>query len=256
MAVGLLSIAFGASRAHAGILQVTISEGATSYVILDEGPLDTLIGPGNTNKIQAHAAALLFPDYKIIGLNAATNNPGTITPGIGANLTIGGEVETTLATGTELPAGIADPPPLIITATDTDYTLPPGGVLESSMSETDTAVPAGETRTFESWFNPSNVPYATDIPQGAPVPLSYASTGLAPNSSGATAAPMIVPAVLPYGLTNTTVITLSGASADITFGGSTVVAIPVPEPAALAVVALGGVLLLAARRSGRRLVAP
>jgi hypothetical protein len=268
IALGLLSIAFAAGRAHAGILQVTISEGATSYVILDQGPLDLLTGAGNTNKIQADAAALIFPDYKIIGLNAATNNPGSSIPGIGADLTIGGEVQKiTLASGPDNPVdpivagpdgsildspadtfGPSGPPPLIITATDTDYFIPPGGVLQSSMSTTDTAVPAGDTRTFESWFNPSNVLYANDIPQGAPVPLSYASTGLALNSNGATASPQSVPASAPYGLTNTTIINLTGATtgADLLFGGTTVVL--VPEPAAIGTIALAAALLLFARR--------
>jgi hypothetical protein len=248
MAGAISLIALAAGHAHAGILQITVSEGATSYLILDEGPLDTLVAPppSNINKIQALAAALVFPDYKIVGLNATTNDPGSTDPGIGANLTIGGEVQ-------KLDAGFAGPSasPLIITATDTDYSLPAGGrVLYSSMSTTDTAVPAGDTRTFESWYNPTNVPYATDVPQGVPVPLSYASTGLPPNSNGQTAAPVGVPLASLYGLTNTTVITMTGANADMIFGGTTVVL--VPEPGALIMIALFGVVLLAAGRSRRR----
>jgi len=81
---------FGTARA--GILQIEITEGATSYVILDEGPLDTLVAPppDNINKIQALAAALVFPDYKVIGLSASTNNPGAAS---GAVLTMSGHVQ-------------------------------------------------------------------------------------------------------------------------------------------------------------------
>jgi hypothetical protein len=245
IALGLLSIALAAGHAHAGILQIQISEGGTSYTIFDEGALDTLTGPGNNNKIQALAGALIFPDYKIIGLNAATNDPGT---SIGADLTIGGEVETNLLAGPEQPADTFGSAvlPLIITATDTDYTFPPGGVLQSSMSETDTAVPAGNVRTFESWFNPTNVPYANDIPQGTPIPLAYASTGLAPNSGGSTAALKTVTPVTLFGLTNTTTINLNGSASDIVFNGATLVT-PIPEPTAIALAACT-VLLLATRR--------
>jgi hypothetical protein len=119
VACGLASIALLGSEARAGGLQITISEGATSYVILDEGPLDTLLAPppDNINKIQALDAALVFPDYKIVGLNAATNNPGSPDINVGAVLVLGGQILRTTA-------GSADP--LIITATDTDYSLPLG----------------------------------------------------------------------------------------------------------------------------------
>jgi len=241
-----VSVAFVAREARAGIIQITISEGATSYVILDEGPLDTLVFPpaDNINKIQALAAALVLPDYKVVGLNASTNNPGVADPTIGSTLTIGGEIQ-------KLTSGAA--PPLFITATDTDYSLPPGSrFLQSSMSETYTSAPAGSSRTFTSWYNPTNTLYATDVVQGAPVPLSYASTGLALNSHGDTAAIVGVPAASLYGLTNTTVINLSAAGADIVFGGSTQVSSVVPEPTSLSLVALGLPLMIwSTNRRGR-----
>src|SRR5690242_6957878 len=163
---GLLLSTITAGEADAGILQLTISAGPTSYVILDEGPLDTLVAPAphNINKIQALAAALVFPDYKLVGLNASTNAPGD--PGLsGATLTVGGEIQ-------RITSGAA--PPLIISATDTDYVTPSGAsFIQSSTSTTFTSASAGDTRTFTSWYNPTNVPYATDNVQGLPIPLSH-----------------------------------------------------------------------------------
>jgi hypothetical protein len=244
VACGLVFGAITAGEARAGILQITISEGAVSYVILDEGPLDTLVAPppDNINKIQALAAALVFPDYKIVGLNASTNNPGD--PAGGSILTMGGEVQ-------KLTAGAA--PSLTISVTDTDYVLPPSPRdLRSTMSTTFTNAPPGDTRTFTSWYNPTNTPYATDVAQGAPVPLSYLSTGLTLNSHGDTADLVGVPAAALFGLTNTTVITMSSVGGDVVFGGSTQVLTAIPEPASLALMALGLPVVFWTMRRKRR----
>jgi len=229
---GLGMIACVRGEARAGTLQITISEGATSYVILDEGPLDTLVAPppDNVNKIQALAAALVFPDYKIVGLNASTNNPGVADPTIGANLIVGGEVQ-------KLTSGAA--PPLIITVTDTDYNQPAAPRFMQSISSTQfTGAPAGDARTFQSWYNPTNAPYAKDIPQSA-LPQSYTSTGTGLNGLTQTSGLLPVPFINPYGLTNETVITMTGVGGDLVFGGSTVITSVIPEPASMSLLALG-----------------
>jgi hypothetical protein len=232
VACGLVSLALMGSEARAGILQITISEGATSYVILDEGPLDTLVAPppDNVNKIQALAAALVFPDYKIVGLNASTNNPGVADPSVGATLIVGGEVQ-------KLTGGAA--PPLIITVTDTDYNQPgPPRTMQSISSSQFTGALAGDTKTFQSWYNPTNAPYAKDIPQSA-LPQSYSSTGLALNGLTQTSAKLGVPPAALYGLTNETVITMTGVGGDLVFGGSTLVTSVIPEPTSMSLLALG-----------------
>lgn len=231
VAGGLSTMAFVPNDANAALLQMTVSEGATSYVILDNGPLDSTAG---VNSIQALASVLVFPDYTVVGLNASTNDPGT--PSI-ATLIVGGEVQ-------KLTQGEAQP--LIVTVTDTDFTLPsPGRLLNSSMSTTYTGAPSA-VRFFTSWYNPTNAPYAKDISQGAPVPLVYGSTGIAPNSEGDTAAVVGVPFAPLYGLTNETVIVLNDAGSDVVFGGST--AITAPEPATFSLLALGLPLSFWARR--------
>jgi hypothetical protein len=215
-------------EARAGILQITISEGATSYIILDEGPLDTLVAPppSNINKIQALAAALVFPDYKVIGLNASSNNPGTSD---NANLVAGGEIE-------KITNGVA--PPLIITLTQTDYSLPPSPRQMQLISSTQfTGAPVGDTKTANAWYNPSNVAYAKDIPQLA-IPFSYSSTGPALNGVTVNTGELAVPPAPLYGLTAETVITMTGAGGDLVFGGSLRVT-TIPEPASMSLLALG-----------------
>ena len=61
------------SQAFAGTLEIVISDGTTSYDILDGSPLDTNPNP---NQITSLVSALVFPDFTVVGLNASTNNPG------------------------------------------------------------------------------------------------------------------------------------------------------------------------------------
>jgi hypothetical protein len=224
-------IACARSEARAGILQITISEGAVNYVILDEGPLDNLTAPppDNVNKIQAIAAALVFADYKIVGLTATTNNPGVADPALGANLVVGGEVQ-------KLTNGAA--PPLIITVTDTDYSQPGSPRNMQSISSTQFTGETTGTKTFQSWYNPTNGPYDKIIPQSA-LPMSYTSTGSALNGLTQPSGLLGVPFAPLYGLTNETVITMGTAGGDLVFGGSTLVTSVIPEPASMSLLALG-----------------
>jgi len=226
VACGLGMLVLASGQARAGTLEIVITDGTTTYDILDDGPLDTLIGP---NAIQALAPALVFPDFKVIGLSAATNNPGMENP-TGAFLTVSGEVQ-------RITGGAAAT--LTISATDTDYTLPTGArTLTSNASSTFTGVPAGDTHAFTSWFNPSNTPLAKDISSGT---ITYTATG-APTQTNSTPNPLTVPVGSgTYGLTNGTVLTMAGAATgttpDISFGGTTIVlgSAVVPEPASLAI---------------------
>jgi hypothetical protein len=245
VACGLLSIAVTGGDARAGILQITISEGATSYVILDEGPLDTLVAPppSNINKIDALAEALVFPDYKVDALSATTNNPGVADPATGANLIMSGEV-------LKITGGAA--PPLIITVTDTDYSLPgPPRRMQSISSTQFTGATAGDTKTFQSWYNPTNTLYAKDIPQSV-LPMSYSSTGTDLNGLTETSAKSGVPFAALYGLTNETVITMTGAGGDLVFGGSTKIS-SVPEPTSVVLLALGVPFVVWTMRRKRRI---
>ena len=232
----VVATAASVGTARAGTLLITVSEGATLYDIVDEGPLDlwAFPNPDAINKIVAQTAALVFLDYKIVELTASTNNPGAPDPN-GAVLRVSGEVQRFLTGGAA--------PPLIITVTDTDYSVPAGALdLFSSASDAFTNAPSGDSHTFTSWFNPTNTSVAKDLTSGA---LTFTSSGLPLNSNnGDTDGITVGPAAL-YGLTNETVITLSGASADIVFGGSTqVLPSEVPEPASYILLGIGGLGLL------------
>jgi len=226
VACGLAMLVLASGQARAGTLEIVISEGGTTFDILDNGPLDT---NGAINLIQGLAPALVFPDFTIVGLNAATNNPGMDNP-TGATLTVGGEIQRTTAGG---------PATITITVTDTDYVLPAGAkTMTSQDSGTYTNTTAGDTQTFTSWFNPNNTPGAKQI---ASPTLTYASTGQGLNGPpGIPTPPVPVGSASTYGLTNETVLTMAGAPAgvtpDIVFGGSTkILGTAIPEPASLAI---------------------
>jgi hypothetical protein len=182
--------------------------------------------PSNINHIQALAAALVFPDYKIVGLNAETNNPGTSGP-LGTELVFGGEVQ-------KITSGTA--PVLIINVTDTDYSLPPNPptrLMQSIGTVQFTDAPAGDNRTAQAWFNPSNSPYARDfgVP---PAPFAYTSTGLPLNGVTQNTGEVPVPTAGLYGLTAQSIINMTGAGGDLVFGGSVRIT-SIPEPTSLVI---------------------
>jgi hypothetical protein len=228
---GVLSV--WGSESRAGVLQLTISDGTTSYDIMDGSPLDTNPNP---NQITAMASGLVFPDFTVIGLNASTNNPGAPDP-TGAVLTASGEVQRSSAGG---------PLSLTITATDTDYAVPvgPSLTLSSGGSALFTNVPAGDTSAGTSWFNPSNTPpppAAKEISSGT---QTFVANGTSPFSPSLPPVSAAVGSPTPYGLTNETVITLSGTAGagvpDVVFGLTTQVrSAVVPEPASLSLLAAG-----------------
>jgi len=220
VACGLAMVALASSQARAGTLEILISEGGTTYDILDQSPLDN--NPA-VNAIQQIAGSLVFPDYTINALTAVTNNPGT-NSSIGAFLTVTGDVTRSTSGGA---------PALTILVTDTDYTLPTGPkTMGSSASGTFTNVPLSDTQTFQSWFNPNNTPFAKQT--GSALLTLMSTDPVVPNSHGADAPVIPVGTASLYGLTNQTVITLSALGAEVGFSGSTKI-LAIPEPTSLAI---------------------
>jgi len=223
VACGLAMLVMASGQARAGTLEIMITSGATTFDILDQGPLDTNPAP---NAIQVLGSGLVFPDFTVNTLSALTNNPGAANP-TGAFLTVTGDITRTTGGGAST---------ITISVTDEDYTLPTGTkTLTSNASSTFTNVTAGDTHSFTSWYNPSNTAFAKDVSSGT---ITYTGTG--PQTQTNSHSPLIVPAgsQLTYGLTNDTVLTMAGstAGAEMGFSGTTtVLGTAVPEPASLAI---------------------
>jgi hypothetical protein len=246
--LGLVTLSLGFSPTRAGTIEIIISEGGTSYDILDQGPLDL---NGALNQISSNTAnaGLIFPDFNVVGLSASTNNPGAADP-TGAVLSLSGEIQRT--TG-----GAAAT--LTITLTDTDYLLPAGSGLKLISTASDSYSNASGSHSFTSYINPSNTPGATDMGTST---LNFGISGTGSNPSGGnpgttTLSGLSVPA--PYGLTSVTTIMLAGASGtstpDVTFTGQTQVLSAVPEPFSVTLMGTGIAFILFIRlRRARRVV--
>jgi len=178
--------------------------------------------------LQAVAPGLTFTSL------GATNNSATVTPTGTATLDVTGRVEGTgsvqilvSATGFQNPTG--SPKFLVSSASDTFGTA------------------GTATRNFTSFYNQNNTLNAKQVGSAtlvfAPSPGNFSTSGTAPTLA-------IPNATTPFGLTNTTVITLSGTGTPSDqFTGKTTVA--VPEPTSMALLLVGGSAL--AFRSRRRL---
>lgn len=164
-------------------------------------------------------------------LNATSNAAAPVTTGV---LTIGG---TITGSGT-----------LFVSTSATDYSIPagPSYSVTSSFSGTFTTVGVGTTESFTSYFNDSNAQGATTSATGT---LLFANSGT--GSYSGTAPPLIVAGSPPYSLTNVAGLTIFGGT--VGFNGTTTVR-AVPEPGSIALLVLGGSVLVAHRMRRRRAV--
>jgi hypothetical protein len=228
VACGLGMLALTAIEARAGSLEILVTEsGGPTIPILDGGAFD--LDGATVGVITVNTTLLngLLVNYQFLssGLGATSNSPGTSAVG---TLTQGGTVQLLLGgTGS-----------ITIVATDVDYSLPPAGpgILHSSASNTYTNSDPGNSQGFTSWYNPSNGLAATDVPSPT---LTFLSTGAMPNSHSADAPTTPITLVNPYGLTNSTTITLTGGTTNnLSQAGwnasTSVTASPIPEPASMA----------------------
>lgn len=226
VACGLGMMALAASEARAASLTITVSEsaGGASVTIDDNGALDTNSAIGI---IDANAASLNgnLNNYSFSGLSATSNAPGSVDQALLQQT--GTAVLSSGGTGS-----------VTVLVSDVDYNLPgagPGRLL-SSASNTYTGATNGDSHAFTSWFNPSNTGGATDQP--SPTVTLTALSPPDPNSHSGDAAPTPVTLTVPYGLTNSSTITLTAAGASDQFTGSTTItSSAIPEPASLALLA-------------------
>jgi hypothetical protein len=229
VACGLGMLAFEGRAARAASLELIVTEsGGAPITIGDNTSLDTdpTVGVINVDTNPATGINLLLTNYMFTALGANSNSPGTAALGFlsqngTAQLLLGG-------TGS-----------ITVLASDIDYNRPnvPPGTMHSSASNTYTNATAGNTDTFQSWFNGTNTLGAKETP--SPV-VTLTSTAGNPNSQSGDAAPTPITLVTPYGLTNQKVITLTGgavgALAQDQYTGSTTITggTVIPEPASMA----------------------
>jgi hypothetical protein len=226
VACGLGMMALAASEARAASLIITVSEsvGGASVTIDDNGALDTNLAIGVID-VAAGSLNGNLNNYTFSGLSASSNSPGDPTQAFLKQL--GTAVLNDGGTGS-----------VTVLASDVDYNIPGAGPgsLFSSASNTYTNAANGDSQGFTSWFNPSNALGATEVT--SPTVTLTALTPPNPNSHSGDAATTPVTLTVPYGLTNSTTLTLTVAGSSNQFtGATTITASAIPEPASLALLA-------------------
>jgi len=243
---GLASVFLAPGDCCAGTLIINITDGTTSYDVFDQIPPDTNF---NLNQITADVSGLIFPDFNVVGLSAASNNPGDNNP-LGAVLSLGGTVQRTTGGGNAT---------LTITAYQTDFNLPSGisYTLINTSSTNYSNVPGGSTQTGESWYNPAS-PGTPPPPFGTAAPLIlFGLSGT--NSTGTTTMLGGLPPSSDFSLTTQVVLTIGGATGTtlptVTFGSQAQILAVVPEPTSVVLMGTAAplaLLLLCKLHRGRK----
>ena len=217
--VGALAVSFWAPSPARATLQLKLFDNGvliTGAAIMDNGPGDADLTIGSID-----AAAVingLITNFHFTSLGAtSTNVPVGATD---ANLTQSIQVTSTVGGGGTI----------VLQVTDTSFPLPTHPVMMISTASGSSTAVTSLTQGFNSWFNPTNAPFAMDIP-APPISLSY--TGTVSHSDTTTTA---IPDLTPFGLTNEMTFTLEASTAGITrkmqTSGSTIIeGAAVPEPA-------------------------
>jgi len=213
--------------ARAGSLEVLVTEsGGPTIPIADNSALDTdpTIGVINVDTAPATGINLLLTNYKFSQLGANSNSPG----GGGTGFLTQTGVAQLLLGGTGS---------ITVVASDVDYNQPaPGpGTLHTSSTAEFTNATNGNTNTFRGWFNSNNALGGFGAPPSPLITFTASGQPAADPHMAQNDTPITL--VTPYGLTNRTIITLTGGSAGALaqdrFGG-TVQTAAIPEPASMA----------------------
>jgi hypothetical protein len=244
---GLVMLVAQVTNARAGSLELLVTESGGPTIPILDGSVFDLSPPGDgVITVDTSLLNLLLVNFKFSDLSALSNS------------LMGGTTASLSQTGTAQLLFGAPASTLTVTATDVDYAAPSGTVatLKSSTSETFTHTDAGNNQTFQSWYNP--IPFnflgATDVPSAL---LKLTSSGAAPNSDGKDAPDTLSPSIVPFGMTDTMIISLSGGTSaalakDQFTGSTTLTASSIPEPASMALMVIGLPLTVFGIRYRRR----
>jgi hypothetical protein len=248
-AFGVLMLSLLASEARAGNVTIVITIDAIVTITIQAG--SSLAQPGSTadnltvnttslnNQLALDGSTLQFS-----ALGATSNNTG----GASSFITQTGTAFNTSATAASLN----------LLTFQTGFISPIGtsGTMQSSASNTYTSTTAGDSQTFQSWFDQSNSTPPVKSPPASSV-LTFTSTGPAIQSySGTSPVVGLANVVAPYGILNQTSLTLTGVNATDQFTGSTLInASSVPEPTSLALLGVGMAGFFALRRLFKRTAA-
>jgi hypothetical protein len=235
----------GAQAAHAGFVMTVVESGGPLIPIFDDGPLDVdTIDPGIIN-VNTAALNVLLGNYQFTTLGSTSNRrSGAPLSGDPAFLSQTGAVQRITTAGNSS---------ITIKAYDTDFLFPSGTQMTTAASDTFTFMESGSSRTFQSGFDPGNFdPPGAGIP--SPLLAFVPPTGIGPFS---TSNPGVVTPLgtqtVPYGLNNTTVITLgpkatTAKPTDQFTGSTTVTGAVAPEPGSGLLMLVGGGALALRRR--------
>jgi len=235
-----------APASHASLMLRVVEAGTTLLTAEDNvaNDINPLVGQVTIDPAVINA---LTSFYKFSALGSTSNALSTTGAGV---LTQNAEVTRTTTGGT---------PTLEVIATDNSYpTLGAGttGTLTDSASTTFTNAVAGNTRTFQGFFDPDNTLFAETVPDAlivhtaSGVPLESFSTDTPGTDVG--------PVDSPYALTNHSILNISasepGTPRTVGFSGTTrLVPNAVPEPSTMALAGLAGVFgLIGLRRRNRK----
>jgi len=251
-ALGLALMALQSGVARAAFVLTLIEDGNPIIAIADGDPLD-ISDPTNTPDgvilVDTSGLNVLLTHFNFTDLSSESNRL--------AGAPFSNDVASVSQNGQALRTDTAGVHTIDIIASDTDFLFPSGNpkVMSTSASDTFRNTTAGDVRTFQSFFDPSNTGYpAVGITSPLLVFAPPAGAGPFSTSNPGVDTPLGVHPI-PYALYNYTSITL-GANISPTqvqrdqFTGATVI-VAIPEPASMSLMAVGFALSAFAVRSHR-----